>query len=279
MLIGNMLLFTLRNEVLHPMPMLTNYHTHTVRCGHARGSERDYIESAIAAGLKVLGFADHSPYYFPGDYYSFYRMRPEQTADYVHTIEALREEYRDRIQILIGFEAEYYPEYFDKFLEIVEPFDYDYLVLGQHYIDNEIGAHFSQNQADEETWKKYVDQTITGLRTGRFSYFAHPDLLNFVGDPAAYRKHALRLCEAAKELDIPIELNFLGMREKRKYPREDFWVIGGEVGNKIIFGADAHSPDVIFDAASYATAEEWVERFGLKRVDYITLRDPKHPTV
>jgi histidinol-phosphatase (PHP family) len=31
--------------------MLTDYHTHTARCGHATGSMRDYVERAIVLGL------------------------------------------------------------------------------------------------------------------------------------------------------------------------------------------------------------------------------------
>ena len=34
---------------------LHNYHTHTKRCHHAVGEDREYIESAIQSGLKTLG--------------------------------------------------------------------------------------------------------------------------------------------------------------------------------------------------------------------------------
>ena len=40
--------------------MNANYHTHTVRCHHAIGSEREYIEKAISRGFKKLGFSDHT---------------------------------------------------------------------------------------------------------------------------------------------------------------------------------------------------------------------------
>ena len=36
--------------------MLTNYHTHTTRCGHAEGTEEEYILTALRCGYKVLGF-------------------------------------------------------------------------------------------------------------------------------------------------------------------------------------------------------------------------------
>ena len=42
------------------MEMIANYHTHTWRCHHADGTEREYVENAIAAGIKILGFSDHT---------------------------------------------------------------------------------------------------------------------------------------------------------------------------------------------------------------------------
>ena len=44
--------------------MIANYHTHTWRCRHADGTEREYVERAIEAALKFSVF-DHSPYPFP----------------------------------------------------------------------------------------------------------------------------------------------------------------------------------------------------------------------
>ncbi|MBQ9116919.1 MAG: hypothetical protein IJY04_07835, partial [Clostridia bacterium] len=66
--------------------MTRNYHTHTFRCGHASGTEREYIEKAIAEGLTVLGFSDHSPYWFPDGYYSTHRMAPNEVEDYVNSV-------------------------------------------------------------------------------------------------------------------------------------------------------------------------------------------------
>ena len=63
--------------------MKANFHTHTARCRHARGADREYVESAIRAGLSVLGFSDHSPYFFPNGYYSSHRMFPEDTEGYI----------------------------------------------------------------------------------------------------------------------------------------------------------------------------------------------------
>ena len=43
-----------------------NYHTHTARCMHAEGADRDYVESALAGGFTTLGFSDHTPWRYAG---------------------------------------------------------------------------------------------------------------------------------------------------------------------------------------------------------------------
>lgn len=52
--------------------MLHNYHTHTFRNHHAVGTEREYIEAAIAGGYQTLGFSEHAPYQFPDGIVSYF---------------------------------------------------------------------------------------------------------------------------------------------------------------------------------------------------------------
>ena len=54
--------------------MKANYHTHTTRCQHAFGEDREYVEEAIRAGLRILGFSDHCPWIYKSDYVSNIRM-------------------------------------------------------------------------------------------------------------------------------------------------------------------------------------------------------------
>ena len=118
--------------------MLHNYHTHTFRNHHTVGTEREYIESAIKNGFQTLGFSEHAPYRFPDGHVSYFHMFPEDLNDYIQTLLTLKAEYADRIEILIGYEAEYYPRFFDDLLARITQYPVDYLLLGQHYIHNEI---------------------------------------------------------------------------------------------------------------------------------------------
>ena len=42
--------------------MKVNLHTHTYRCGHAEGTEEEYVLAAIENGYVKLGFSDHTPF-------------------------------------------------------------------------------------------------------------------------------------------------------------------------------------------------------------------------
>ena len=226
--------------------MQYNYHTHTPRCNHAFGEEREYIENAIKTGIKYLGFSDHAPMLFEGDYYSFFRMKPDQTEDYVKVIGDLKKEYENDIKIHMGLEMEYYPSCFERTLEFLSDYPYEYLILGQHALgDEERDTYSSHPTTDKRTLTRYTNQVIEGMRTKKFLYLAHPDLINYSGDNEFYREEMRRLCQCAKELDVPLEINLLGIRKNRNYPNTEFWKIASECGCAAIMGIDAHEPEDI----------------------------------
>lgn len=253
-----------------------NYHTHTARCRHASGTEREYIENAIGAGMKVLGFSDHVPYPFPDGYYSNFRMSVEHTEDYAATLTALREEYKGKIDIKIGYEAEYYPAFFEDMLKLITRYECDYLIMGQHFIENEITRKYSGVTTQDDAYlKQYVDQTCEGMKTGVYTYFAHPDLLNYTGNDGVYEREYSRLIGCAIDCKIPLEINLLGVRDRRCYPHDRFFALCGKMGAPVCIGCDAHSADVVSDDASYAKVLGMCARYDLKLIENPVLRSVK----
>lgn len=251
--------------------MIANFHTHTRRCHHAKGEDREYVLAAIAAGVKYLGFADHSPYWFPGDYYSRFRMTPGEVTGYVESIQTLREEFKDDIQIYIGYEMEYLPAYFENAMKIINSAPCDYLLLGQHFINNEIGEpHCANESTDPARLDKYVAEVTAGLKTGEFFYLCHPDVFYFTGDEDYYKMKMKELCLVAKELDIPLEINLLGIRENRAYPTDAFWQVAGEVGCKAIFGCDAHKPEEMARPDDIEKGKFLADRFKVELIEPTT---------
>ena len=251
-----------------------NYHTHTFRCSHATGTEEEYIKRAIENGIRYMGFSDHAPFRFPDGSEQYYRVPTSLVADYFNTLRRLREKYADRLDLKIGFEMEYYPEYFDSMLDLAQKSGAEYLILGQHHVYDPPKAIPSTKPTDDPLMLRwFVDTTVEAMKTGVFSYVAHPDVLSFVGDEELYKKEMLRICEASKRLNLPLEINFLGIRDGRFYPHMSFWELVGNVGAPVTFGFDAHDAQAAFDRESLDKAMEIVKRFGLNYIGKPTLKE------
>lgn len=250
--------------------MIANYHTHTKRCKHAEGEDREYVEAAIQAGIKELGFSDHCPWIYKDDFVSGIRMTAGETEGYVHSLESLRKEYADDIRIYIGFEAEYMPELMEAQDKLLQQYPIDYLLLGQHFLGEEANSIYMGSPIREEAViKKYVDTVIEGLESGRYLYLAHPDLVHFVGDSDIYYREMSRLCRYLKQKNLPIEINMLGAFQGRHYPSEKFLEIAREVGNTAIIGVDAHSPEQLINPQGERLCREFAK--GLELLERLEL--------
>lgn len=259
--------------------MRYNLHTHTKRCHHATGEDREYVENAIQAGIQVLGFSDHCPQFFKKDnYYSFFRMKPEEVDDYVQSVLSLKKEYEKDIKIHLGFETEYYPQCFDSLLRFIKPYGFDYMILGQHFIGNEYDEVKYYDRSGERGLKflnQYVSQVKEGIATGAFTYVAHPDIFDYNGSKKfyeAYDNKARELCRFAKEHDVPLEYNMLGYLNGRSYPSQRFWKIVAETGNKVVIGYDAHQPEALLNDNAFHECRKKLQSVGITTVDFEEIR-------
>lgn len=255
--------------------MIANYHTHTFRNRHGTGTEREYVEQAILIGLKTLGFSEHAPYRFTNDYSSWFHLQPDEAEAYVNAVLELQQEYKDDIHILLGFEAEYYPDLFANLLSDLHQYPVDYLVFGQHTLNNEFDGHNNHEPTDsEQLLNDYVNQCITGLETGVFSYLAHPDLFNFVGSDEVYIKHMMRICQYSLDHNIPLEVNLLGLTSGRCYPSHRFFSLAVSCGCSFIAGLDAHSPAAVFQPETLPAYEQFLSENKIKVLPELALRRP-----
>ncbi len=253
--------------------MLANYHTHTARCRHAQGTEEAYVQSAIARGLKLLGFSDHTPQWFPGSYYSHMRMFPHELEDYCTAVRRLQEAYRGQLEIPLGLEVEYYPALFSQLLPRLQDSGIEYMILGQHWVGNEENEPYcGAPTQDEALLKRYCAQVRSALDTGLFTYLAHPDLLHFTGSAKTYARHMRPLCQAARQTSTPLELNFLGLSAGRHYPNPLFWELAAEEGCDVVFGIDAHTPEQIQNLQAEAAALEMAAYYHLNLLQTLPLR-------
>lgn len=146
------------------------FHIHTVRCGHASADPAEtYVQAACRLGLKRITFTDHGP--FPGNPFSG-RMRIEELDDYEKELKALRKQYDRRIDICIGLEIEYLPEYRSYYEMLHERFDL--LLLGQHHTSMPDGRYtFDIDVPKALAYHQLIESIPEAIETGLFSAVAH----------------------------------------------------------------------------------------------------------
>lgn len=258
---------------------MNNYHTHTFRCTHARGTEEAMVQSAIFEGYEQLGFSEHVPLphfrwhlikALPFAIRGFWstlswikaflfdgpgmRMPYKEKMAHLKAVKEVKEKYSNQIEIKVGFECEYLKEYLPYYRQLLESKEVDYLILGHHFHQFAVSKrYYGRLNLKIKDIENYVKEVKIGINTGLFSYIAHPDLFmnGYRHWDEKVEKLVLELCQAAKEKDIALEINAGGIRHEQIeingvscycYPNIYFWQIASQVGCKAIIGMDAHNP-------------------------------------
>ncbi len=237
--------------------MKTNYHTHTLRCQHAQGSEAQYVKAAMDAGVSILGFSDHAP--FP-DYDFGLRMPYTELNEYLQSIDALTKKYSADIILCKGLEIEYLPEYMDYYQYLLSEKKLDYLLLGEHFYRDGEGQLFNITQAtNTNTYLDYANALAAAMYTGYFKAIAHPDI--FAMNLFSWDENCEKACDiiisAAKETGTILEFNANGLRrgtkkypdgERLMYPHKLFWDKVANTSIPVIVGSDCHEAAQVWDA-------------------------------
>jgi len=261
----------------------SNFHTHTFRCGHADGEDEEYVLQALGMGLQQLGFSDHIMY--PG--YNEPRIRGTYSLNqgYLNSVRELSLKYKDRIKIFCGYEAECYVPYIPYMKELLATGTIDYMILGNHSAMNDrhqIYARFGKATSASNIYM-YGKTACAAMRTGLYSYIAHPDL--FLSDVKEFdndcKKVSIDIIKTAIECDVPLEINCGGIRSGKKqigdefryhYPTYDFFKLASKMKAKCIIGIDAHSPTQLSNDDTNAIALKFAKELSLQLVDRIQFK-------
>lgn len=251
-----------------------NYHTHTYHCHHASGTPEEYVQRAVSGGIRFMGFSEHAPFMGADGRESLYRLPMSEIGVYADEVRGLAEKYGNDMEIRLGLEMEYYPGSFSQMLGTAVQAGMEYLILGQHFLEDESQAPESTagETASAKRLRTYVSRVTEAVKSGCFTYIAHPDIFRFCGEPALYLEEMRRICVASREYGVPLEINFLGLRDGRHYPNEAFWQLAGEEKAPVTFGFDAHAAQDAFDGESLKKAEALAQKYHLQVIGRPPLR-------
>lgn len=225
------------------------FHIHTKRCRHASDeSDEDYVRTAISLGAEKITFTDHAP--FPFNPFGS-RMDFEELDEYISSLNSLKEKYADKINVEIGLEAEYLPEFLNYYKELKSKGLL--LVLGQHFYCHENGEFSFTDSNDynrKNEFKGCGKAIIEGMETGLFDAVVHPDRIfrRLYSWTSQAEQVAESIIAAASKNSIPLEMNLssyekLIKENKNSFWRNEFWNLAtdSDFPLKLIFGLDAHS--------------------------------------
>ena len=252
-----------------------NYHTHTFRCKHATGDVSDYCQTALAQGLSVLGMSDHTA--LPDNRWPQIRMAFDELPDYCQAVDKAREKF-SQLTILKGMECEFAEEYAAFYQEkLLGELQFDYLIGAAHYfpLNGEwVGSYGGTSTVTG--LKAYADYFIQSMRSGLFTFMAHPDLFGncYLSWDANTIAATQDIFEAAAALKMPLEINGYGLRKPKiatshgtrcLYPWLPFWELASDYDIEVIVNSDAHHPKDV--TGNMQEAFEIGEKFGLKFAD------------
>lgn len=244
-------------------------HAHTTRCNHAVGTMREYLQKAVENGIKIYGFSEHAPLFLDDGV----RMLHSQIEDYEGEIATLKEEFRGKIEVLKGYEADYLPEKMD--LEFMKR-DVDYFIGSVHYLhewgfDNPeyIGEYAKKNL--DSVWREYFEAVADMANSGMFDIVGHLDLIKLFGffKERTVDDSVINALEAIKRSEMAMEINTAGKRKPvgEFYPSLAILKEAKAMNIPLTFGSDAHDPTVV--GYGLKEAYEMAKSVGYKEAFYL----------
>lgn len=254
-----------------------DFHTHNRRCGHAKGEIRDYIEAAIDNGLSMIGIADHSPYFSSEEDqpYPHIAMGISEFQDYVTEVLRLKEEYKGKIEVLLGVESDFFPEKTEIYRRNFDKYPFDYIIGSVHEVgginifkkERWDGLSTAQKLQTKETYYRLIAQSS---RSGMFQILGHIDAMKgFYPSFSSIQTDAVeQTLKVISEYELVIEVNTSGKTKSCGgwYPADDILERALYYGVRVTFGSDAHDPERVGD--DFEQVRQKLKEIGYKEWSY-----------
>ena len=245
--------------------MIIDIHNHTPLCNHATGSIEEFTKNAIEKKIDIFGFSDHAPMKFDDKY----RMNFEQMNQYEAQVLHVKEKYKSKIEILLGYEVDYIKGYID---ERITKASVDYLIGSVHFLngwgfDNPEFIGEYKNQDIDKIWEDYFEAIKEMAKSNLFDIVGHIDLIKLFKylpkkEIKIIAKNAIK---AIKKANMVVEINGAGLRKpiNEIYPSSDIMELLVDFDIPITFSSDAHKVEDI----SYKKDEilRYAKSFGYKK--------------
>ncbi|ANB10951.1 histidinol-phosphatase [Sugiyamaella lignohabitans] len=286
-----------------------SHHSHSSdHCQHASSPLDDMIQRAIDERLLVLCLTEHMPRIDPNHLYPE-EIKSNTTVEqlkcvfdtYYKRARQAQIEYKDRIDLLVGFESETISdEYLDYIDELRKQYKFDMVVGSVHHVsripidyneetwiralDATVGTLHSKtdNISDESLQKyfeEYFDLQYLMLKRLKPSVVGHFDLIKLCAPkgvvpeslqswPSVWEKITRNVKLAVSQGGL-FEVNSAAVRKgwDTPYPGRDIASLIHELGGEFCLSDDSHQVGHV--AQNYKACIRYLKELGVERVYYL----------
>ena len=241
-----------------------DYHIHSIYCD-GKDKLEDIVLSAIDKKMDKIGLLFHSYVYFDKESC----IKEEKIKDFIDEVNYLKEKYKDKIDIKIGVEQDYFSDNYD--------YNFDYIIGSVHYVkkNNEyisvddtysILENGIKNYYDNDVYKlvkDYFDLEKDIVRKTKCDIIGHFDLISKFNLKYKFfdendKRYIDCFKDAINELikyDCVFEINTGGIKRGYKnspYPSFDIINYIKSKKGKFILSSDSHNKDdLMFEFDKY----------------------------
>lgn len=268
----------------------TNYHTHCTFCDGKENAEA-MLQAAIDMEFDVLGFSSHAMHPFSDGWH----IKTQDYAAYCSEINRLKANYKDKIEVLLGFEADYIHGLCKPDFEIYKDFKPDFILGSIHFVPGADG--FFEADGKPEKTKESIQKNFAGnakeavcryfeleremLEKSSFTILGHADLIRmqnrnkgqelFCENEAWYKEQLQETAKKIAQAGVIVEINTGGMARgflSEPYPSPYFLSLLHDYGIPITIDSDAHiSKNLDF---AFAESIKYAKNAGYSELAYIS---------
>ncbi|OAP60029.1 hypothetical protein AYL99_05031 [Fonsecaea erecta] len=277
------------------MPFSHHSHSGQFCADHARDSLDDVVQTAMAKHMSVFALTEHMPRHeqdrYPGETNTI-EMHFANEAAYVAEALRLRQKYKDKIDLPLGFEGEWIrPESADLITRSLSSHPYDFFVGSVHHVhtipidyDHTMyhDARAKAGGTDERIFEDYFDAQFAMLQALRPPVVGHFDLIRLKSDDPnqSFKQMQGVWARVSRNLDCIagyggiLEINSSAVRKgmDEPYPQGEICQAALDRGIRFCLSDDSHGVDQI--AHSYSRVLDFLKQVGIPAVTFLSHREP-----
>jgi histidinol-phosphatase (PHP family) len=258
------------------MKMKIDGHTHTHFCPHGSGEETaKFIEKAIELGFDRYVLTEHAPLPrsfcealpYEKELVQYFTMKETELDDYIKEMHQLKQKYKDQIEIRVGFELDYLPEYIDWTRTLLRDYQgyIEETVLSVHFLkgvdgwrcidhnpeelEENVVLYHGDFQSVQKAYYETIKEAIFQFQPSRIGHlslcqkFQHY-IQGRTSVTEEVEKEIQEILLLLRQKGIALDFNTAGLDKKyclEPYPSK--WIVkkAQKLEIPFVFGSDAHA--------------------------------------